>query len=81
MILPTSYLVSGSLRGVGSLPFAPGGSGDVYEGILDGTRVSIKRVQIYLKGDPETATKVRYRRHYISFFQSLTSPRLSTERL
>ena len=58
-ILPTSYILSGTLRGVGSLPFTLGGSGDIYEGILDGTRVSIKRVRMHSKGNPGAATKVR----------------------
>jgi len=45
----------------------------VYEGILNGTRVSIKRVRVYSKGDPETAAKVCYRRHSTHRFPLLTS--------
>ena len=59
-ILPTSYVLSGTLRSVGSLLFTPGGSNDVYEGILDDSRVSIKRVRMYSKGGPGAATKVHY---------------------
>lgn len=29
------------------LPFTPGGSGDVYEGILNERKVSIKRIRVY----------------------------------
>jgi hypothetical protein len=31
-------------------PFAPGGSGDLYEGVLNGSRVCIKRVRVYSDG-------------------------------
>ena len=50
---------------VGRQPVASGGSGDVYEGRLDGLKVCVKRVRIYSKDGPENATKVRPRPHHI----------------
>ena len=41
------------------------------EGILDGTRVSIKRVRVYTKGSLEAATKVQYWARYAPSFLSL----------
>jgi hypothetical protein len=41
-------------------PFAEGGYGEVYKGVLDGSRVCIKRVRVYTKDAPEKARKVRY---------------------
>jgi len=73
MVLPTSYALTGSLQGVSSLPFAPGGFGDVCEGILDGTRVSVKRVRVCSKDGPEAATKVHYRWRYVPCSPSLTT--------
>lgn len=43
------------------------------EGILDDKRVTIKRVRMYSKVDPEAATKVRYRGRYAHSFPPLTS--------
>ena len=45
---------------IGPHPFASGGYGDVYEGTLDVSRVSIKRVRVYTQDDPKQATKVCY---------------------
>jgi len=59
-ILPTSYTLSSSLLAIGSDPFASGGYGDVYDGTLDGLRVSVKRVRVYVKEGPKKATKVCY---------------------
>jgi hypothetical protein len=57
-ILPTSYVRSSHLLGIGPDPFASGGYGDVYEGSLDGSRVCIKRVRVYTRDSPEKAIKV-----------------------
>ena len=43
---------------VGDQPVASGGSGDVYEGWLDDSKVCVKRVRIYSKDGPENVTKV-----------------------
>jgi len=59
-MLPTSYTLSASLLAIGSDPFASGGYGDVYDGTLDGLRVCIKRVRVYVKEGPKKATKVCY---------------------
>ena len=42
-------------------PVASGGSGDVYEGTLDGLKVCVKRVRVYANEGVAKATKVRYR--------------------
>ena len=48
-------MLSDSLLDVG-LSFAPG---RVCEGILDGSRVRVKRVKIHPAGDPQKAKEVR----------------------
>ena len=58
MILPTSYTLSSSVLGIGRQPTASGGSGDLYEGTLDGSRVCIKRIRIYSRGGPGDVAKV-----------------------
>ena len=63
-ILPPSYTLSSRILGIGPHPVAAGGSGDVYEGTLNDSRVCIKRVRIYSKEGPKKATKVRYRHHH-----------------
>ena len=60
MTLPTSYTLSPSLLNIGRYPAASGGSGDVYEGTLDGSKVCIKHVELYSKDGPENATKVHH---------------------
>jgi hypothetical protein len=58
MILPSSYTLSPSLLNVSPHPVASGGPGDVYEGILDGSKVCIKRIRVYSKDGPKKAIKV-----------------------
>ena len=58
MILPTSCTISSSLMSTGLHPITSKGPGDSYEGTLDGSKVCVKRVQVYSKGDPEKVTKV-----------------------
>lgn len=67
-MLPTSYTLSSRHLNIASDPFASGGYGDAYEGILDGSRVCIKRVRVHTKGGPEAATRVRYRFRFCSPF-------------
>ena len=57
VILPTSYIVSPSLC---RQHVACVGFDDVYEGILDGLRVCVKRFRVYSKENPKKTTKVRY---------------------
>ena len=73
MMLPTSCTLSGPLQDVGGLPFTPEGSGDVYEGTLNNTRVSVKRVRVY-SGKKTTSFKVRSRPHYTHYLLLLTTP-------
>jgi hypothetical protein len=58
MILPKSYTPASQFLAVGAQPVASGGSGDVYEGTLNGSKVCVKRVRMYLTKGPEEATKV-----------------------
>ena len=59
MMLPTSYIISPSTLNIGHHPLASGGSGDVYEGTFNGSKVCVKRVRVYSKDGPEKATTVR----------------------
>jgi hypothetical protein len=59
-ILPTSYLLLSDLLSIAPEPFASGDYGDVYQGTLNGSRVSVKRVQVCTEDDPQKAAKVRY---------------------
>ena len=45
-------------------PFASGGCGDVYHGILDGSKVCVKRVRLYAIDDQGKAIEVRSPPHY-----------------
>jgi len=60
MILPTSYTLLSRHLDISPRPVASGGSGDVYEGTLDGSKVCVKRVRVYSKEGPTKMTKVRY---------------------
>ena len=80
-ILPTSYTISSDLLKVGPNPSIPGGFGDVYEGSLDNSSVSIKRVRIYDRDGPEKATKVCYWRHSSEFAVANRIRRPSAKRL
>ena len=57
-ILPTSYTSSSHALTVDPFPFASGGYGDVYKGILDGSEVSVKRVRVYTRDVAQKAEKV-----------------------
>ena len=74
MILPTSYTLSSSLLNIGRQPVASGGSGDIYQGTLNGLAVCVKRVRVYSKEGPKKATKVRHQRHHSSCLPFLTCP-------
>jgi len=56
-ILPTSYTISSHLLNINPDPFASGGFGDVCHGILNGSRVCIKRARMS-DWDPSSVTKV-----------------------
>jgi len=69
-ILPPSYTLLSQDLAAGRQSVASGGSDDVYEGSLNGSRVCVKRIRIYSKDDPEKATKVHFRRHHILAYRS-----------
>jgi hypothetical protein len=50
-----------SLLNIGHHPVASGGSGDVYEGTFDGSKVCVKRIRVYSNDGPEKAIKVYHR--------------------
>ena len=54
------YTLLSQLLNIDQDPFASGGFGDVYYGSLDGSRVCIKRMQVYMKDGPQKAVKVHY---------------------
>ena len=58
MILPASFTPLHRLT-TSNEPFASGGCGDVYRGILDGSKVCVKRVRVYAINDQGKAAKVR----------------------
>ena len=58
MILPTLYTPPSQVLIVGRQPVASGGSGDVYEGTLNGSKVCVKRVRVYARDGPEAGKKV-----------------------
>jgi len=55
--LPSSYIVSGKITGVGDGPIVPGGTADVWEGTYRGKNVSIKPPKVPLNDD-QTLKKV-----------------------
>jgi hypothetical protein len=58
MIIPASYILPPDLLNIDHYPVASGGSGNVHEGIFNGSKVCIKRARIYSKDDLKKATKV-----------------------
>ncbi|KAF9644226.1 kinase-like protein [Thelephora ganbajun] len=58
VILPTSYTLSPHSLNVDSDPFASGGYGDTYHGILNGARICVKRV--YIQDGPRETVKRFY---------------------
>lgn len=73
MLLPPSCILSSSVLNIGRQPVASGGSGDIYQGVLNGSTVCVKRIRVYSKEGPEKSTKVRYRRHHFPCLPLLTS--------
>ena len=60
MILPTLYTPPSQVLNIGRQPVASGGSGDVFEGTLNRSKVCVKRVRVYSRDGPEAARKVVY---------------------
>ena len=65
-ILPRSHVLSISLLKTGEWPISSRGPCDAYEGILNGSKVCVKRLRVYSNGEPEAAKHVCNRRFYIS---------------
>ena len=68
-IFPPSHTLSPQVLAVDAHSIASGGSGDAYEGLLDGSRVYVKRVRVYSKDGPERATKVAHRSHHFPVYR------------
>ena len=64
MILPTSYTPPSQVLTVGRQPVASGGSGDVHEGTLNGSKVCVKRVRVYYVDGPDGGKKVLYAHYF-----------------
>jgi hypothetical protein len=67
MILPTSYTLPSHLLDICRHPVVSGGSGDVYEGTLNGSKVCVKRVREYSKDGLEKTAKVHYHQQHCIF--------------
>ena len=81
MILPTSYTPLASLLNIGPYPIVSRGLGDVYEGTLDGSRVSVKRFRVYSKEGPMKVIKVHHQHNHLPCAVTDESHRPSTRRL
>jgi hypothetical protein len=71
-ILPTSYMITDSLKTVGELAIAGGGFAEVWEGTHRGRRVAMKVLKVYLMSDQELLKKVSFG-HPISICKYLIS--------
>ena len=60
VILPTSYTLPPQLLRTDPFPLASGGYGDVFEGTLDSSKVSIKRVRVYTQDGLQKAAKASF---------------------
>jgi len=59
-VLPASYAFSSRLLDVGPRPATPGGSGDVYEGTLNGSKVYVKRAKTHPEHNSACPKKVSH---------------------
>lgn len=60
-VLPQSHRLSHSLLSTAEWPIASRGPCDVYEGLLDGLKVSVKRLRIYSRERPKDIQHVCHR--------------------
>jgi len=60
MVLPASYTLSSKPSHIGPYPFALEGSGDLHEGILNGSTVRVKMVRMFPEYGPKIPINVRY---------------------
>ncbi|KAF9647772.1 kinase-like protein [Thelephora ganbajun] len=52
-VLPTSHILSDASLGVKNDPTTSGVVADIHEGTFKGARVRVKRVRVYIEGDPQ----------------------------
>ena len=71
--LPPRYLLETSLSVPSTRPVASGSSGDVYEGLLDGSRVCVRRLRIHAQ-ESRSTKEVRYQSHRLPLLVLLTRP-------
>ena len=60
MILPPSYILPPQTLETDPVPFAHGGSCEVYKGTLNGSKVCIKHIRVYAHDTPQAKAKVRF---------------------
>jgi len=71
-ILPTSYTLSSHALHIDLEPFASGSYGDVFRGVLEGSRVCVKRVRVYTRNGPQKTAGVCRRLRRLPCSLSLT---------
>ena len=64
--LPTSYTLPFQVLEIEEMPFTGGASSDVYKGTLNGSKICVKRIQVYAQDIHQTTAKV--------YFDALTFP-------
>ena len=64
-MLPTSYTLPSQLLEIDSMPFGSGGSGDVYMGTLDGSKVCVRRIRKYIQDVARVVAGVGLRPHFL----------------
>ena len=72
--LPTSSALSSQVLLISNQPVASGGSGDVYEGTLNNSRVCVKRIRVYAKDSSGEPPDVRHIRYHSRCLLLLTRP-------
>ena len=78
--LPTSYGFPSQLLEIDPIPFTHGGSGNVYKGTLDGSKVCIKHIQVYAQDVKQQVKQVRFLYCRFLPLPSLTESRTSAKR-
>ena len=54
-VLPKICTISDALLSTDDVPFSSGGLTDMHEGFLNGSKVCVEKVRVYLEGDPQKA--------------------------
>lgn len=79
-MLPTSYGFPSQRLKVDPIPFTHGGSGNVYKGTLNGSKVCIKHIQVYAQDVKQKVKQVHFRYSHFLRPPSLTESRTSAKR-